>query len=267
MGRGPGPAYGAGMQINGSTILVTGASGGLGGAMCRELAGRGARLVVTARREALLADLAAEIGAEVLVADLTARADVHRGADRAADCDVLVANAGVGADPPLADLTEESIDFSIDVNLRAPIVLSHRYAAERMAAGRAGQIVLVGSLAGLAASPGTRMYNATKFGLRGFALSFRQELEGTGIGCTLVAPGFIRDAGMFADGGVELPAGVRTKSPADVAAGVVRAITHNPMEVYVSPAELRLASTLGTVAPALSALVQRKLNVTERIDR
>lgn len=60
---------------------------------------------------------------------------------------------------------------------------------------------------------------------------------------------------------------MRTKSPADVAAGVVRAITHNPMEVYVSPAELRLASTLGTVAPTLSALVQRKLNVTERIDR
>ena len=114
------------MQINGSTILVTGASGGLGGAMCRELAGRGARLVVTARREALLADLAAEIGAEVLVADLTDRADVHRVADRAADCDVLVANAGVGADPPLADLTEESIDFSIDVNLRAPIVINHR---------------------------------------------------------------------------------------------------------------------------------------------
>lgn len=173
----------------------------------------------------------------------------------------------MGADPALADLTEESIDFSIDVNLRAPIVLSHRYATARIEAGRPGQIVLVGSLAGLAASPGTRMYNATKFGLRGFALSFRQELEGTGVGCTLVAPGFIRDAGMFADGGVELPPGVRTKSPADVAAGVVRAITHNPMEVYVSPAELRLASTLGTVAPTLSALVQRKLNVTERIDR
>ncbi len=255
------------MQIDGSTILVTGASGGLGAAMCRDLARRGARLVVTARREAVLADLAAETGAEVLVADLADRNDVHRVADRAAGCDVLIANAGVGADPALADLTEESIDFSLDVNLRAPIVLSHRYATARIEAGRPGQIVLVGSLAGLAASPGTRMYNATKFGLRGFALSFRQELEGTGVGCTLVAPGFIRDAGMFADGGVELPAGVRTKSPADVAAGVVRAITHNPMEVYVSPAELRLASTLGTVAPALSALVQRKLNVTERIDR
>lgn len=255
------------MEINGSTILVTGASGGLGAAMCRELARRGARLVVTARREAVLADLAAETGAEVLVADLADRADVHRVADRAAECEVLIANAGVGADPALADLTEESIDFSLDVNLRAPIVLAHRYATARIEAGRPGQIVLVGSLAGLAASPGTRLYNATKFGLRGFALSFRQELEGTGIGCTLVAPGFIRDAGMFADGGVELPPGVRTKSPADVAAGVVRAITHNPMEVYVSPAELRLASTLGTVAPALSALVQRKLNVTERIDR
>ena len=210
------------MQINGSSILVTGASGGLGTAMCQELARRGARLVITARREALLADLAAETGAEVLVADLTDRDDLLRVAERAGACDVLVANAGVGNDP---------------------------------------------SLAGLAATPGTRMYNATKFGLRGFALSFRQDLEGTGVGCSLVAPGFIRDAGMFAEGDLVLPPGVRTNTPADVAAGVVRAITANPMEVYVSPPEMRAVSTLATMAPAFSAFVQRKLNVSERTDR
>lgn len=259
--------YGAGMQINGSTILVTGASGGLGTAMCRELATRGAKLVVTARRAALLEALAAETGAEVLVADLTDRDDLRRVADRAASCDVLVANAGVGQDPPLAELTEDDIDFSIDVNLRAPIVLAHRFATDHIATGRPGQIVLIGSLAGIAASPGTRMYNATKFGLRGFALSLRQELEDTVVGCTHVAPGFIRDAGMFADNDLELPQGVRTKAPADVAAGVVKAITTNPTEVFVSPAELRIASTLGTVAPGVAAFVQRKLDVAERTGR
>ena len=255
------------MEINGSTILVTGASGGLGMAMCRELARRGAKLVVTARREALLEELASSTGAEVLVADLTDRNDLHRIAERAASCDVLIANAGVGQDPPLAELTEDDIDFSIDVNLRAPIVLSQRFATAHLDAGRPGHIVLIGSLAGMAASPGTRMYNATKFGLRGFALSLAQELDGTVVGCTLVAPGFIRDAGMFADNDIELPQGVRTKAPDDVAAGVVKAITGGPTEVFVSPPELRIASPFGTVAPGIAAFVQRKLGVAERSER
>jgi short-subunit dehydrogenase len=250
------------MEINGASILITGASGGLGAVMARELAARGARLVLSARNVALLDQLAAETDAEVVVADLADRADVERLAARAASCDVLVANAGTGSDPKLAELTEADIDQSLEVNLRSPIVLAHAFAQAKIQAGKPGQIVLVGSLAGIAASPGTRMYNATKFGLRGFALSFRQDLEGTGVGCSLVSPGFIRDAGMFANNDIELPPGVRTKAPADVAAGVVRAITKNPTEVFVSPTELRLASTLGGIAPGLSAAIQRKLGVT-----
>ena len=251
------------MQIDGSTILITGASGGLGAAMARDLHARGASLVLSARNVEVLDTLAAELDAEVIVADLSDRADVERLAARAATCDILVANAGVGNDPALAELSEQDIDFSLDVNLRAPIVLSHAFARAKIDAAKEGKVVLVGSLAGMAASPGSRMYNATKFGLRGFALSFAQELDGTGVSCSLVAPGFIRDAGMFHDGGVELPAGVRTKSPADVAAGVVKAITTDATEVFVSPPELRIATTLATVAPGLAGTIQRKLGVTE----
>ena len=112
------------------------------------------------------------------VADLADRADVRRVAERAAACDVLVANAGLGADPPLADLDEDGIDQVLDVNLRAPMVLATTFAQARIADGRPGHIVLVGSLAGIVASPGTRLYNATKFGLRGFALSLRQDAPG-----------------------------------------------------------------------------------------
>jgi short-subunit dehydrogenase len=255
------------MEIRGKSILVTGASGGLGQANVRELSRRGAELVVTARKVAVLDQLAAETGAEVLVADLADRADVERVAARAGSCDVLVANAGVGGDPAFHDFDTENIDRMLEVNLRSPIVLANEFAHARIAAHLPGQIVLVGSLSGIATSPGTRMYNATKFGLRGFALSFRQELAASGVGCTLVAPGFIRDAGMFADGGVELPPGVRTKSPDDVAAGVVRAIVRNPAEVFVSPAELRLASTLGGLAPALSAAILRRVGAVERLNR
>jgi short-subunit dehydrogenase len=252
------------MQIDGSTILVTGASGGLGTAIARDLKRRGASLVLSARNVALLEALAAELDAEVVVADLADRDDVTRLATRAATCDVLVANAGVGDDPRFDALDDDAIDFAIDVNLRAPMVLANAFATAHIAAGTPGQIVLVGSLSGLAASPGTRLYNATKFGLRGFSLSFGQELEGTGVGCSLVAPGFIRDAGMFHEGGIDLPPGVRTKAPQDVADGVARAITNSPVEVYVAPVELRLASTLATVAPALSATIQKKLGVADR---
>lgn len=253
------------MDINGSTILLTGASGGLGLATARHLAAQGASLVISARNERVLDELASEIDAEVVVADLADRGDVERLAARAATCDVLVANAGIGGDPDLSDLTTSDIDQSLEVNLRSPIVLSHEFVKAKAAAGHRGQIVLIGSLAGLAASPGTRLYNATKFGLRGFALSFRQEAEPLGVGVSLVAPGFIRDAGMFADGDIDLPSGVRTKTPHDVAVAVSKAITRNPTEVFVSPAELRLMSTIGTVAPGLSALVQRKLGVSDRV--
>ncbi|MEO6987209.1 MAG: SDR family NAD(P)-dependent oxidoreductase [Aquihabitans sp.] len=255
------------MDIKGSTILLTGASGGLGQATARYLAARGASLVISARNEQVLDELAAEIGAEVVVADLADRGDVERLAARAATCDVLVANAGIGDSPDLDQLTTGEIDQCLDVNLRSPIVMSHEFVKAKSAAGHRGQIVLIGSLAGLAATPGTRLYNATKFGLRGFALSFRQEAEPLGVGVSLVAPGFIRDAGMFANGSIDLPPGVRTKTPEAVAAAVGKAIIKNPTEIFVSPAEMRFVSTLSTVAPAVSAFVQRKIGVTERVGR
>ncbi len=252
------------MQIKGAKTMVTGASGGLGQAIVRELARRGADLVVTARREAQLEALAAETGAEVVVADLADAGDVRRLSAMMADLDVLVANAGTGGDGRLGVVTDEDIDFSIDVNLRAPIKLSMHFAQDHVDARNAGQIVLIGSLSGLAATPETRLYNATKFGLRGFALSLRQDLADQGVGVTHVLPSFIRDAGMFAEGGVDLPKGVRTKSPQDVANGVVRAIESNPAEVYVSPVELKLSSKFATVAPNLSARIQKMIGVADR---
>lgn len=252
------------MRIQGSKIMVTGASGGLGQAIARDLAQRGATLIVTARRRAQLEALAADTGAEVVVADLSDPDDVLRLEAMQADLDVLIANAGVGQDPRITKLSDDDIDFAIDVNLRAPMKLATAFAQSHLSDDREGQIVLIGSLAGLAASPESRLYNATKFGLRGFALSLRQDLDDQRIGVSLVLPGFIRDAGMFADGDINLPKGVRTKAPADVAAGVVRAIQSNPAEVFVSPVELRMTSLVATVAPTLSARIQKMLGAADR---
>lgn len=251
------------MDIAGQRVVLTGASGGLGEAIAEELARRGATLVVTARREAELVALAARTGAEVLVADLTDRDDLEHVLDAVRHADIVVANAGIGADPPFEQLTAAEVDRSIEVNLRAPILMATEFAKARVAQRRPGQVVFIGSLSGLAPTPMTRMYNATKFGLRGFALSFREDLVGTGVGVSIVEPGFIRDAGMFAESGVELPPGVRTKSPQDVADGVVRAIRADVPEVFVAPLELRAAAMFATIAPGLSARIQRRIGTAE----
>ena len=251
------------MEISGRSVLVTGASGGLGTAIVEELARRGARVTVTARRVAELESLAGRTGAQVLVADLADDAGLAEVQSAAEAADILIANAGVGTDVPIAEMDAEHVDRSIAVNLRAPILLAAAFVNARVAARLPGQVVFIGSLSGLAPTPMTRMYNATKFGLRGFALSLREDLIGTGVGVSIVEPGFIRDAGMFAEGGIELPSGVRTKAPADVADGVVRAIVDDRGEVFVAPVELRVAATLATVAPAISSRVQRRIGTAE----
>ena len=251
------------MHIRGRKVLLTGASGGLGAAIAEELSARGAQLTLSARRVEELERLAATTHSQVLVADLCIAGDLDLLVEAARHTDVLVANAGMGSDVSIAEMTDLHVDTAIDVNLRGPILLATAFAQAHLERNEPGQIVFVGSLSGLAATPNSRMYNATKFGLRGFSLSLREDLVDAGVGVSIVEPGFIRDAGMFAASGVQLPKGVRTKSPLDVARGVAKAIESNPAELFVAPLELRLASTLATVAPALSAAVQRRAGAAE----
>ena len=115
------------------------------------------------------------------------------------------------------------------------------------------------SLSGKAATAGSSIYNATKFGLRGFAGALRAELRPHGVGVSAVFPGFIREAGMFAESGVKLPAGVGTRTPQDVADAVVSAIERNRGEVDVAPLSLRLGATFSGIAPEISATVTRRM--------
>jgi short-subunit dehydrogenase len=247
------------MDIDGATVVITGASGGLGSSTARHLSSLGARVVVSGRDEITLRALASEIDGEALVEDLTGPVPALLDAvDRA---DVLVLCAGVEGGSTVAGETVEHVDAVIDVNLRSPIQIAIRFAQSRMAAGRGGQIVLIGSVAGLAATPLYRLYNATKFGLRGFGLALRQDLAPDGIGVTVITPGYIRDAGMFAESGVKLPRWVRTRSTADLASSVARAIERNPTEIFVASAELRLAALVSTVAPRLAALGHRWVGI------
>lgn len=246
------------MRIQGATVLLTGASGGLGHALAAAIAERGGRLVLTARRADLVEELAQRTGGRALVADLSDRAALEQLVEDVGEIDVLVANAAVPASGALLDYEPSSIDRAIDVNLRAPIQLARALAPAMVARGR-GHLLFVGSLAGLAATPGASMYNATKFGLRGFALSLRQDLRASGVGVSLLSPGFISDAGMFADSGATLPPGVGTRTPAQVARAAVSAIEKGRAEVTVAPPALTAGAFLATVAPGPTARVQRLL--------
>ena len=135
------------MDLRGRTVLVTGATGGLGSAIARALAGRGASVIVTGRRADALAPLAAETGGRALACDLADPADVERLLDEAGDVDVLVANAGLPGSGHISTFSDEEIDRALAVNLRAPMVMARRL-AEPMAARGGGHIVFVSSLSG-----------------------------------------------------------------------------------------------------------------------
>jgi short-subunit dehydrogenase len=249
-------------DLRDARVLLTGATGGLGHAMARSLAGRGARLLLTGRRTDVLEPLADEVDADAAAADLSDLDDVRRLLDEAGDVDVLVANAAVPATGALPEFTPEQLDRAVRVNLLVPMLMARELVGPMQVRGR-GHIVLVGSVSGITASSYASVYNGTKFGLRGFGLGLRQELHGSGVGVSVVEPGFVRDAGMFAEGGGKLPLGVRSVGPDQVGAAVVRAIERNLGEVVVAPPELRALARTGSLLPGVSARVQRMIGAQE----
>ncbi|HTP20260.1 MAG TPA: SDR family NAD(P)-dependent oxidoreductase [Solirubrobacteraceae bacterium] len=247
----------------GGNVLLTGASGGIGHAIARAIAPRSADLILTARRTEVLEPLAADLGARVIGCDLSRRDDVELLVQQAGRVDVLIANAALPASGMLLELTQPEIDRMVEVNLRAPIALA-RALAPGMIERRHGHLAFISSLSGKTASPASSVYSATKFGLRGFALGLREDMRPKGVGVSVILPGFIREAGMFADSRATLPPGVGTRSPEEVARAVISAIDRNRPEVVVAPLSMRVGATIGGAAPAVASAVSRLLG-SERI--
>jgi short-subunit dehydrogenase len=239
-------------------VLVTGATGGIGQAIARALHRHGATLILTGRRAEVLEPLARDLSAQPVLCDLSKQSEVGQLLLAAGDVDVLVANAALPASGALVELTQQQIDRMLEVNLRAPIALARGLAPAMIERGR-GHLVFISSLSGKAASPASSIYSATKFGLRGFALGIREDLRPHGVGVSVILPGFIRDAGMFAESGAVLPRGLGTRTPDEVAQAVLSAIEHNRAEVQVAPLHLRLGASFATVVPELAATVSRRL--------
>jgi short-subunit dehydrogenase len=241
------------VDLDGKTVLLTGATGGLGRAIGEALAAKGATLVLSSRKVDALNELAGSLPGEhrVVPADLGEDGAAERLAQEAGRIDGLVANAGLPGTGRIEDFSPEELKRALRVNLEAPMMLA-RELAPAMSDRGDGHLVFVSSLAGKAPSPRSAVYAATKFGLRGFALSLRADLSGTGVGASIVAPGFIRDAGMFADSGAKPPPGMGTSTPQQVAAGVIKAIERNKVEVAVAPFPVRALAHLGLASPRVA---------------
>lgn len=246
------------MELSGRTALLTGATGGLGRAIAGALAKRGAELVLSGRSIDALQGLAAELpgeGHRVLPTDLAEPAGAEKLAAEAGDVDILVANAGLPGAGLLTDFTPEQVTRALRVNLEAPMLMARALFPAMVERG-SGHLVFVSSLSGKVASPRSSIYNATKFGLRGFALGLRTDLAAKGVGVSLVSPGFIRDAGMFADAGAKPPPGMGTGKPGQVGAAVVKAIERDKVEVAVAPIPQRALAHLGLAIPAIAIRAQ-----------
>jgi short-subunit dehydrogenase len=247
------------MELDGRRVLLTGASGGIGNAIARALHAAGATVILSGRRADALDGLAASLGSRTKTApaDLGSREDLTALIERAGDVDVLVANAALPASGWLDSYTPEEIDRALEVNLGAPMQLS-RALAPRMVERGSGHLVFISSMSGKVPSMGATVYSATKYGLRGFAAALRDELRGTGVGVTTVSPGFISDAGMFAETGTKLPTGVATRSPEQVAAAVIRGVERDRGEIDVAPLFMKTSAWLAGISPtAVTAMARR----------
>ncbi len=211
------------------TVLITGASSGLGAALAREYARRGARLVLLARRVTRLQELAQQLrasGRQVLVCagDVTVDGSVA-GAVAAAQqagwpIDVVIANAGYSVAGTLQKLSLADYRRQYETNVFGVL----RTAYESLAALRSsgGRLVIMGSVAGHAAAPGASAYASSKFAVRALADSLRGDLGQEGVGLTLLSPGFIDSdirridnrGALHADAPDPIPEWVRMRAPA-----------------------------------------------------
>jgi 3-oxoacyl-[acyl-carrier protein] reductase len=183
-------------SLTGKTALVTGATGGIGGAIARGLAAQGARVAVSGTRLEVLQALAAELGngAVALPCNLSDMASVEAlvpAADAAlGQVDILVNNAGITRDNLFLRMKDEEWDQVINVNLTASFRLM-RAAVKGMMRRRNGRIISIGSVVGTTGNPGQGNYAASKAGLIGMTKALAAEVASRGVTVNVIAPGFI----------------------------------------------------------------------------
>lgn len=259
------------MELRGAHALVTGGSRGIGPRIARALLGRGATVTIAARTRGDLELIRHRLGSDrvrAVTADVTNPGDRTRLIEEAGQVDVLVNNAAIEDVRPLAEQEGPVIAAIVATNLEAPIQLA-RLALPGMLERRRGHVVNMSSIAGKAAVPYNATYAATKHGLNGFTYSLRSELRGTGVGASVVLPGYVEEVGLFSrwtDTRIPRATGTRTTA-GKVAAAVVRAIERDLAEVYSSGLLPRLSDLALAISPRMSDAIARRLRAYELLEK
>ncbi len=251
-------------DFDGKTVVITGASSGIGEAAARKFVNQGARVVLAARSEEPLQRLASQLGDDVAFAVPTDVSDLdacnrllEETVARFGRIDVVVNNAAFNSRGPLEDLPVDHMLQILHVNLRAPMILT-RLAIPKMRAQGSGTIVNVASLAGRFPLDDEASYSATKFALRVFSFAVAEELRDTNVRVAVVSPGPV-DTGFITDDGVidSVPALVFSQpmSTADEIADLVVASAKDGERERVKPAVGGKLATLGYLFPGLRRLL------------
>ena len=225
-----------GAKLSGKTALITGASAGIGWASALALAGEGANLVVTARRQERLVELEAAVQkaggkAVSLVGDATDEKTAQSAIDLAiktfGSLDILINNVGVGNYKNLVDTSADEYDEMMDSNVRSTFLFT-RYAAPVMIEQGSGTILMISSMAGVYGFGGEAVYCATKFAQVGFAQALDKELRPHGIKVGAICPGGVKTEFALGKGRTE-ESGAESGmlDPEDVAGVVLMACTQS----------------------------------------
>ena len=245
------------MRIRDSSILITGAAGGIGSCTARRLGKAGARLLLTDLRPDSLAALAARLAREgidvaVFAADIGIEAQREALARRAAEAsvDVLVNVAGINPFGLFAEQVAAEIERAIVINTVAPILLCRALLPDLMRRPEA-RIVNVGSVFGSLGYPGFAVYSASKFAVRGFTEALRRELADTPVRMHYVAPRATSTA-LSTDRirAMNEALGVATDTPETVAAAIEKTLVRSRREFLLGLPE-RMFALINAVAPGL----------------
>ncbi len=260
-------------ELRNRNAILTGASRGLGVHLARALAREGVNLALAARSSGALEEVRDEVialGVDALSCrtDLTEKGEVENLADaaerRLGPIDILVNNAGVQLSAPFQDYPPERVERAVRVNLLAPMLLTRAVLPGMVRRGR-GQVVNMSSLAGKIGLPFSAPYGATKAGLIMFTHCLRAELEDTGVGASVICPGFVAEDGMYARTREEVgpaPKLLSPTTPRRVTRAVLRAIRHDVAEQLVNPIPPRPLSVLREIIPGSTPWLHRTLGST-----
>jgi len=265
-------------DLRGSTAIVTGASRGIGVYIARALAKEGVNVSLAARSEAELDAVASELralGTKVIATtcDVTSAADRDRLVERThtelGPVDVLVNNAGIETTSRFETASTDDFLRTLDVNLIAAVMLT-RLVLPGMLQRKRGHIVNVASGAGKVGVPFAVAYATSKHALVGFTNSLRCEYYKQPVGFSVVCPGFVSEAGMYArweDEGVSAPKMVGRATPTKVADVVVSCIQKNRGEVLVNTPPIRPITVLANIAPRMMPATMKLLGYTRTFER